>query len=193
MRMRTAFLGVVCVSWAFAQACGGDSGVDLDGSADGTTGNDVVQQPDTSGNDVAQQQDTGTNDTGPGDDGSTTTDASDGGAQQDTGIAIWKCGSAQVTDCSQCVGYTQPCAYCLAFQSDAAALTGTCVQTGTNCLNSIPQGYQDCPCNADASACPESFQVCTQQGRCHTCTDSTQNSGLQCENGQTCAADAGCM
>ncbi len=192
MRLRTAFLGLTSACWVFAQACGGDSGTDLDGGSDGTV-NDVVSQPDTSGNDVVQPQDTGTDDTSTGNDGSTTTDASDAGTQADTGITSWKCGSVTVSDCAQCTGFTQTCVYCLAFQADAAPLSGVCVQEGTNCLNSIPQGYQDCPCNNDASACPEGFQVCTQQGRCHTCTDNLQNNGLKCEDGKTCVADAGCM
>jgi hypothetical protein len=188
MRLRSAFLGVTCVSWAFAQACGGDSTTD-DGGADVTV-NDVVQQPDTSGNDVVTPPDTGTDDTGTdtGTDGSTS-DASDGGVQQDTGIAMWKCGSVNVTSCSQCTGFTQECAYC-SF-TDASVLSGVCTQIYTNCANAIPQGFQDCPC-ADASTCPEAFQVCTQQGRCHTCTDNATNNTLKCENGGTCAADSGC-
>jgi hypothetical protein len=115
-------------------------------------------------------------------------DASDGATTIDTGIAQWSCGSVKVSDCSQCIGFTQPCAYCNV--QDASVITGSCVQTGTNCQNAIPQGFQDCPC-ADASTCIEAFQVCTAFGRCHTCTDSTQNNGLKCEDGLTCAADAG--
>jgi hypothetical protein len=189
MRLPSAFFTLTCVCWAFAQACGGDSLID-DGGTDGTT-NDVAQQPDTSGNDVVTT-DTGTDDTGT-DTGTTdgsSTDASDGGVQQDTGIAKWQCGSVTVSTCSQCTGFTQPCAYCST--TDASVLSGVCTQTSTNCLNVIPQGFQDCPC-ADAATCPEAFQVCTQQGRCHTCTDNTTNNTLKCENGQTCAADSGCL
>ena len=189
MRARLVLTGLVCVSWVFAQACGGDSTTD-DGGTDGTT-NDVVQQPDTSGNDVVTNPDTGPDDGGTTDasDGGTTTDASDGGTTIDTGIAQWTCGSVKVSDCSQCTGFTQPCAYCNV--QDASVLSGQCVQTGTNCFNNIPQGFQDCVC-ADASTCPEAFQICSAQGRCHTCTDSPQNNGLTCENKLTCAADAGC-
>ena len=189
MRVRLFFTSLVCVSWVFAQACGGDSSTD-DGGTDGTV-NDVVTNPDTSGNDVVTNPDTGPDDSGTtdtGTDGTTTSDASDGGTTIDTGIAQWTCGSVKVTDCSQCTGFTQTCAYCNL--QDASVLSGVCVQTGANCANSIPQGYQDCTC-ADAATCPEAFQVCTQQGRCHTCTDNTFNNGLKCEDGLTCAADAG--
>jgi hypothetical protein len=189
MRVRLVFTGLVCVSWAFAQACGGDSSTD-DGGADGTT-NDVIQQPDNFVADVVTNPDTGGDDSSTSDggtDGSTTSDASDGATTIDTGIAQWSCGSVKVSDCSQCTGFTQPCAYCN-FQ-DASVLSGVCVQTGDNCANSIPQGYQDCVC-ADASTCPEAFQVCTQQGRCHTCSDMQTNNGLKCENALTCQYDAG--
>jgi hypothetical protein len=188
MRVRLVFTGFVCASWALAQACGGDSGTGIDGGDDGTVA-DVFQQPDNFVNDVVTNPDTG-------DDGSTTDggtdgstgDASDGATTIDTGIAMWTCGSVKVSDCSQCTGFTQPCAYCN--MQDASVLSGTCVQTGDNCFNSIPNGFQDCPC-ADASTCPEAFQVCTNQGRCHTCTDSVQNNGLKCENATTCQIDAG--
>ena len=187
MRVRLIFTGLVCGTWAFAQACGGDTGTGIDGGDDGTVA-DVFQQPDTSGADVATP-DTGPDDSSTGND-VTVTDASDGGTTIDTGIAQWNCGSVKVSDCSQCTGFTQPCAYCN-FQ-DASVITGSCVQEGTNCANVIPQGFQDCPCIAgDASTCIEAFQVCTQQGRCHTCTDSTFNNGLKCEDGLTCQIDAG--
>src|SRR5678815_3592434 len=168
MRVRLVFTGLVCVSWAFAQACGGDPGTDTDGGSDGTLIDNFV--PETSPNDVVTNPDTGPDDTGTGDTGSdvTTTDASDGGTTIDTGIAQWTCGSVKVTDCAQCTGFTQPCAYC--GTQDASVLTGVCVQTGQNCFNTIPNGFQDCPC-ADAATCPEAFQVCTTNGRCHTCTD----------------------
>ncbi len=192
MRLRSAFLALTCVSWAFAQACGGDSGVEIDGSTDGTV-NDVTPPPDGN-NDVVNIPDTGTTDGG-GDTGTTdgASDASDGGTtQKDSGIGSWTCGSVTVNDCSQCTGFTQPCAYCSS--TDASVLKGVCTQLYTDCLNSIPQGYQDCPCTGgDASTCPEGYQVCINFGRCHTCTDNAQNTGLKCENGGTCAADAGCL
>ena len=189
MRVRLVFTGLVCASWAFAQACGGDGGTGLDGGDDGTVA-DVVQQPDTSGNDVVTNPDTGTDDASDtGSDVVVTSDASDGGTTLDTGIAQWNCGSVKVSDCSQCTGFTQPCAYCSV--TDASVLTGSCVQMGTNCFNNIPNGFQDCPC-ADAATCPEAFQICSGQGRCHTCTDSLQNQGLKCENNLTCQVDAGC-
>jgi hypothetical protein len=192
MRVRLVFTGLVCVSWCFAQACGGDSSTD-DGGTDGTT-QDVVQ-PDNFVNDVVTNPDTSPPDDGSttdSSDGGTTTDASDGATTIDTGIAMWTCGSVKVSDCSQCTGFTQPCAYCNV--QDASVLSGACVQTGTNCLNAIPnQNFQDCVCSpGDASTCPEGFQVCTTNGRCHTCTDSTQNNGLKCEDNLTCQADAGC-
>lgn len=187
MRIRLISTSLLCASWALAQACGGDTGTGLDGGDDGTVP-DVFQQPDTSGNDVVTNPDTGPVDDS-GTDTGTTTDASDGGTTIDTGIAQWNCGSVKVSDCSQCTGFTQPCAYCN-FQ-DASVITGSCVQQGTNCQAAIPQGFQDCPC-ADASTCIEGFQVCTAFGRCHTCTDNPQNNGLKCEDGLTCQADAGC-
>jgi hypothetical protein len=190
MRGRLAFLGVVCGSWVLVQACGGDAGTDLDGGGDVTV-NDV-NQPDNFVSDVVTNPDTGDDGSaGDASDGGTA-DASDGATTIDTGIAQWSCGSVKVSDCSQCTGFTQPCAYCGV--QDASALTGVCVQTGTNCLNAIPnQGVEDCVCTpGDASTCPEAFQVCTTNGRCHTCTDSTQNNGLKCENATTCQADAGC-
>lgn len=189
MRVRFVFTGFVCCSWALAQACGGDSGTDIDGGDDGTVA-DVVTQPDNFVNDVVTNPDTG-DDSSTADGGTdgATTDASDGSAGFDTGIAQWTCGSVKVSDCSQCTGFTQPCVWCN-FQ-DASVITGACVQTGTNCSNAIPQGFQSCLCPGDASTCPENFQICTNQGRCHTCTDSTFNNGLTCEDGKTCQIDAG--
>lgn len=188
MRVRLVFTGLVCASWVFAQACGGDGGTDIDGGGDVTV-NDVITTPDNFVNDVVTNPDTG-------DDGSTgdagtdaVADASDGATTIDTGIAQWSCGSVKVSDCSQCTGFTQPCAYCN-FQ-DASVLSGVCVQTGQNCQFSIPQGFQDCTCT-DASTCPEAFQVCTTNGgRCHTCSDNATNNGLKCEDGLTCQFDAG--
>ena len=187
MRLRFAFFALTCVSWGLVQACGGDSGVDTDAGQDVTV-NDVSQPPpDSSPPDVVTTPDTGTDaDTG---DVVTTTDAT----TQDSGanIGSWKCGSVTVADCSQCTGFFQPCAYCSV--TDASVVTGVCTQIYTNCLNAIPNGYQDCPCTpGDASTCIEGYQVCSQQGRCHTCTDSVNNNTLKCENDLTCAADAGC-
>ncbi len=192
MRLRTAFLGLSCFCWGFAQACGGDSGVNLDGSTDGTVQNDVTPPPPDSGNDVVNIPDTGPGDTGT--DTGTTQDGSTDGGVQDSGtanITSWQCGSVTVSDCSQCTGFQQPCAYCNF--ADASVLKGVCTQMYTGCQNAIPNGYQDCPCQ-DASTCIEGYQVCTQfGGRCHTCTDNTQNAGLKCENGGTCSPDAGCL
>jgi len=188
MRGRLVFLGFACLSWSLAPACGGDGGTDIDGGDDGTVA-DVVQ-PDNFVNDVVTNPDTG-DDSSAADTGTDggVTDASDGSTGVDTGIAQWTCGSVKVTDCSQCTGFTQPCVWCN-FQ-DASVITGACVQTGTNCSNVIPQGFQSCVCG-DASTCPEAFQICSGFGRCHTCTDNTQNNGLTCQNGLTCAADSGC-
>ena len=192
MRLRSAFLALACVSWAFAQACGGDSGVDLDGSTDGTVFE--AAPPIDSGNDVVIIDDTGTGDTGTPDTGTSdgsTADASDGGTQIDSGIGTWKCGATTVSDCAQCIGYTQPCVYCS--NADASVLSGVCTLINTNCFNSLPNGYQDCACT-DASTCPESYQVCSGQGRCHTCSDSQNNATLKCENGGTCSyPDGGCL
>jgi len=187
MRVRLFLTGVVCVSWAFGPGCGGDSSTD-DGGSDVTV-NDVITQPDNFVDDVVTNPDTGDDSSADGGTDGAITDASDGGTVIDTGIAQWTCGSVKVSDCSQCTGFTQPCVWCN-FQ-DASVITGACVQTGDNCSNSIPQGFQSCNC-ADASTCPEAFQICSGFGRCHTCTDNTTNNGLTCQNGQTCAADAGC-
>jgi hypothetical protein len=192
MRLRFICLlgSVACLG--VAAACGGadqladDSGIDSGGN-DATV--DVTPPPPDSGTDVTVD-DTGTGDTGTGDTGAT-----DGGTTQDSGVTIgtWKCGATTVTDCSQCTGYTQPCAYCNTL--DASVVTGVCTQLNTSCFNNqIPQGYQDCNC-ADASDCIESYQVCVAFGQggghCHTCTDGTGNNGLTCNGGGTCAPDAG--
>lgn len=181
MRVRSAFLAVIGVFWGLVQACGGDPGTDLDGGADATV--DVFQESDT-GTDVVTDPDTGAD---VADAGSDVTDASTG---RDTGITHWTCGTAKVTDCAQCIGFTQPCVYCDI--QDASTITGVCVQSGTNCVTAVPTiQHVDCACS-DASTCPEAFQICTSTGRCHTCTDSTANDGLTCEDGTKCAVDAGC-
>jgi hypothetical protein len=193
MRFRSVILAVACASYAGVAACGGSTDTGIDGGPDGSgpldsTTNDVVQQQNDAGNDVVTVNDTGTGN-----------DASDGGTTivDSGGIGSWQCGTAVVTDCSQCIGFTQPCVYCNV--TDASDHIGTCVQTHTNCANGVTTQYQDCPCNAgDASACPESDQVCIQftvnNGRCHTCSDQATNNGLTCENGGKCDyADGGCL
>jgi hypothetical protein len=193
MRARVLLVAISCVSWAIVEACGGSTDDTLDGSTDGTT-ETTPPPPDSGGNDVVNPDDTGTGDTGTTDGGGDAmpTDASDGGAQDSgTTIGTWKCGATTVTNCSQCTGYTQPCVYCAV--TDASVLSGVCTLINSNCYTTIPTGYGDCAC-ADASTCPESYQVCTNFGRCHTCSDSTQNNGLSCENGGTCdSADGGCL
>ncbi len=195
MRWTAFLLGLSCVCWSLTQACGGDTGSGLDGSTDGTVGNDVNNPPpDSGGQDVVNNNDTGTSDTGTNDTG--TSDASDGGTITDSGIA-YRCGdSGTVTDCSQCTGFIQPCVYC-AF-TDASVHEGICTPFHTNCFNALPpnSAFVDCPCNNDASTCPESYQVCVGGGggRCHTCSDQTGNNGLKCENGGTCDyTDGGCL
>ncbi len=187
MRLRIAFVALACCSYSLAQ-CGGNTD-DGDAGPDGTTV-DVFQQQDTGGGqDVITPDDTGTGDETSTDAGSDVTDAA---KTPDTGIGTWQCGSATVTSCTACIGYTQPCVYCAV--ADASLLSGVCIQTGTNCLNAIPSNqYQDCVC-ADAAACPEAFQVCTTNGRCHTCSDQSSNNNLTCENGGKCDyADGGCL
>lgn len=193
MRLPYALAALSCVCWSFAQACGGDGAVDLDGSTDGTTGGDTVTPPpDSGGQDVVVIDDTGTGDTG-------TTDAGDAGTTPDSssGGLAYRCGfdGGTVTDCSQCVGATQPCAFC--GTADASVILGVCTALHTNCFNAIPSNqYQDCPCPADAGACPESYQICATGGggRCHTCSDQNTNNGMKCENGGTCDyVDGGCL
>jgi len=193
MRARLAFLALSCVSYGIVQACGGSVGTGADASTDGTVGNDAPISNDAS-NDVTQPMDTGTtNDTG------TPSDASDAGV--DTGnppITSWHCGTAVVTDCSLCIGYTQGCAYCA--DNDASVLLGTCVEQGTGCGNGIPMGYNLCACTHDAGAatCPEPYQVClpitVMNSVCDTCGAVTTTNGLTCENGGQCdAVDGGCL
>jgi hypothetical protein len=119
------------------------------------------------------------------------TDAAKDVAQQDTGPVdagplTFGCGTQTMSDCSQCNGFPQPCVYCGA----NSALAGRCVQQGTSCTFGAPAGFQVCGC-ANASACPESYQVC-RNGACRTCTDSVNNVGQSCKGGGTCAPDAGC-
>ncbi len=193
MRTRVAFLvlcSLSCGAWIAAQGCGGDSST-TDGGNDGTTGNDVNNPPPDSGKqDVAQQNDTGVPDTGGG-------DASDGGTQQDSssGNLVFACGTdgGTVTDCAQCTGATQPCVYCEI--GDASVHAGECRTFGSSCnFNPTPPtGFAGCTCFNDASACPESYQVC-RNATCRTCSDSTNNNGLKCENGGTCDnVDGGCI
>jgi len=196
MRLRFVWLGVSILSLGVAGACGGADATGDDGGTDSGTGEDATLDSapppqDGSTDDVVTTPDSSA------DDGATTTDANDGGSAQDTGVAIgiWKCGATTVTDCAQCTGYTQPCAFCGV--ADASAVTGVCTLINDNCVNYVPQGYQDCTCG-DASQCIESYQVCTQFGRCHTCTDNgaTQggNGGLACTGGGTChPLEGGCF
>jgi hypothetical protein len=199
MRFHLLFLVGTVAALGCVEACGGDT---TDGGADSggpdTTTTDVTPPIDT-GTDTTTTTDapddtTTVTDTGTTDGGGT--DASDGGAQ-DSGLVTltsWQCGSVTVSDCTQCTGYTQPCVYCATGFQDAAAYTGVCVITHSNCLNAIPNGYQDCPCNNDASTCVESYQICNNQNRCHTCEDNNNNTGLTCQNGGTCnATDGGCL
>ncbi|HSQ64446.1 MAG TPA: hypothetical protein VLM85_14580 [Polyangiaceae bacterium] len=196
MRLRFAFVGlcsVACASWMFAQGCGGDTSPADDGGSDGTTGGDSnPPPPQDSGGDV-NPGDTGAPDTGPG-------DAGDGGVQPDgaSSNVSFRCAvdGGTVTDCSQCQGFPQPCVYCET--ADASTLTGQCRTMGTSCFQNAPQGYGACPCSAgDASTCPESYQVCRSFANnpysCRTCSDSTNNNGLTCQNGGTCNnVDGGC-
>ena len=188
MRLRLLVVMGSLVSFGVFQACGGDD--TLDGGADGSppdaTVDNFVPPPDSGNDATPPPDDSGTVDASDG----SASDASDGGSAQDGGttIATWQCGATTVSDCAQCTGFTQPCAYCN--MQDASVVSGVCTLIHSNCLNSIPQGYQDCTCQ-DASTCPESYQVCTLQGRCHTCSDSTQNNTLKCENGGTCTPEAG--
>jgi hypothetical protein len=191
MRARLAFLALVGVSTIGAVRCGGDNGVNLDASTDGTSGNDSPSVGDAS-NDVGMGNDTSTgNDTG-------TSDASDGGAMDtgSTGITNWGYGTATVSDCSQCVGHTQPCVYC--GTADASSLAGNCVQQGTGCYGGAPTGYGICTCaGGNVALCPEAYQVCLAFGQghyCLTCGEFNQTNGLTCENSGKCdAMDGGCL
>ncbi len=175
-----------------AQACGGtDAIIDggTDGAIDDVTTIDVVTAQD-SGADVVNNDDTGTTDSGG--------DATDGGTTIDSGlIKTWGCGSTTVTDCSLCIGHSMPCVYCA--NADASTLAGACVQEGTGCGGSTPNGYDLCACSKDAGAsvCAESFEVCLPAGGpyyvCDTCGAVNTTNGLTCENGGKCnATDGGC-
>ncbi len=188
MSLRPAYLALSCLAFAMAQACGGDDTVvPLDASPDGTT--DDGGGTDSGGADVGTQDDGG----GGGDagvaDGGGGDGATDGGSTSNVTFVCPDGGAA--TDCSQCGGAPQPCVYCNT--GDAGVLLGRCRPMGQNCFQGIPNGFEDCRCGADASVCPESYQVCTGNGRCHTCSDGNQNDGRTCQNGGTCnAADGGC-
>ncbi len=152
-------------------------------------------EPDgSSGTDAAS--DTGVADT------STDSSAKDTGAQEtgvdagvdapfEAGPLTFTCGNSTVNDCSQCNGMPQPCVYCS--NNNAAILAGACLPANQNCFNAAPNNFQDCNCN-NPSACPESYQVCTGAGRCHTCEDNGTNNGLTCKSGGKCdAVDGGCF
>jgi len=121
------------------------------------------------------------------------TDAAKDAAQADTGggdegTLMFSCGTQTVASCSQCNGFSQPCVYCGA----SSTLAGRCIQQGSTCTGGAPNGFQSCSC-ANASACPESYQVC-RMGFCRTCTDSTNNAGQSCKGGGTCVPlDGGCI
>jgi hypothetical protein len=192
MRHRVLTLSLLIVSSSFTQACGGDSGAGVtpdDGSVDSTT-------DDTGTNDTGTGEsggdDTGTNDTGTSDTGAT--DAGDGGAKDSgSGNVVLQCpDGGATTDCAQCTGAPQPCVYC--DMNDASALQGVCTPMHQNCFQNIPNGFEDCRCMMDASTCPEGYQVCTVNDRCHTCSDQNGNDMLKCQNGGTCNyADGGCL
>ena len=103
------------------------------------------------------------------------------------GGLVFQCNTSTVADCSQCSGATQPCVYC-----SGPSLAGRCVAQGTSCFNGAPVGFTLCSC-ASATTCPEGYEVC-RNGACRTCTDSFNNTGLQCKSGGTChPADGGCF
>jgi hypothetical protein len=195
MRIKLAWAFLSCAAYALVR-CGGDNGVNLDGGLD-VTMNDVTPGSDAS-NDVMQNDTGNPNDTGTGTD-TGGSDASDGGTAMDSGgsnIGSWTCGNATVTDCSQCIGHTQPCVYCA--NMDASALAGICVQQGTGCGNGTPTGYNLCKCNTDAGVCPEAYQVCLFAGTaysvCDTCGAVNQTNNLTCKSGGKCDAfDGGCL
>jgi hypothetical protein len=190
MRIRMAFLVLSYVPYAIIQGCGGDSGVNIDASTDGTVSDSPNMGNDAS-NDVAQQ-----NDTGMGNDTGTGSDASDASMESgSTGILSWGCGNATVSSCALCIGHTQPCVYCET--KDASVLAGNCVQEGTSCFMGAPMGYGNCPCPGnDAGGCPEPYQVCFafMGGQCGTCGEIPETNGLTCENGGKCdSVDGGCL
>jgi hypothetical protein len=184
MRARSAFVVLSWVPFAVVQACGGDDSIGpgpLDGSTDATV--DSTARSDSAPPGDGSTADSGTPDT-------SVADASDGSPPPPINYA---CGDASVTDCTMCTGMTQPCLYC---STDASTTTGLCTTFHTNCFNSLPSGFQDCPCMGDAAVCPASYQVCYVTkggGTCHTCSDQSGNNMLVCESGGTCNyADGGC-
>ena len=174
MHYRFVALSLAVVSWSLAQACGGDDSNSGDASPDGTT------------------SDTGTgNDSGTGNDTGTGNDSGGGGLQ-------YRCGfgpdAGTVTDCAQCQGFPIECALCAV--NDASVVEGRCGSLQGGCTVGGNTGFASCPCaNGEAGTCPESYQVCRANGNngfgCHTCGE-PQTNGLTCENGGTCAIDAGC-
>lgn len=191
---RTYWVLLASSLWGLVQACGGADTILGDGGPNDATV-DVTPSNDSGGQDVVQQGDGAT-----GDGGTTTGDATasdgatDGGTTTDGGGLAFRCGTSTVTDCSQCPNATQPCVYCGFL--DASVLRGVCTTLHQGCQNTIPQGFQDCPCPQDPSGCPEAYQVCSNSGggRCHTCSDDNNNDGLTCQNGGTCdAVDGGCL
>lgn len=195
---RLVLLSLWAGSLVIAQACGGTTDTD-DGGLDSST-NDVVTTQDNfvPPQDSAPPDDVAIPDSGP-DDVVTVPDSG-----PDTGgkpITSWTCGNATVSDCTQCIGHTQTCVYCA--DNDASVVNGTCVQTGTGCGNTTPQGFNLCACphtDGGVSACPEPYQVClylgpqNQPGVCDTCGAVNTTNGLTCQGGGKCdAVDSGCL
>jgi hypothetical protein len=109
----------------------------------------------------------------------------------EAGALTFSCGPNNVSDCSQCAGFTQPCVYCQF--GNPSVLAGRCVGFHQSCFQGTPNGFGFCQCNNTASTCPESYQVC-HNGSCRTCSDSNTNDGLTCQSGGTCDyADGGCL
>ncbi len=190
---RIALLSLWVGSIVIAQACGGTTDTD-DGGLDSSTNDVAAQDNFVPPQDSAPPDDVVTiPDSGPGDTGVPIDAGPDTGGKT---ITSWTCGNATVTDCAQCIGHTQTCVYCA--DNDASVVNGTCVQTGTGCGNTIPQGFNLCTCpkgDGGVSACPEPYQVCLpvtqQQSVCDTCGAVVTTNGLTCENGGKCAADSG--
>ena len=177
---------------AIVVACGGttdtdDGGLDASTNDVNTTPDNFTPPPDSGVQDVVTPPDGGPDDA---------SDASDAPTTPDTGgkpITSWTCGSTTVSDCSQCVGHTQTCVYCS--DTDASAVSGVCVQFGTGCGNTAPNGYNLCTCPHDAGSCPEPYLVCLPlsqtQGVCDTCGAVNTTNGLTCQSGGKCAAEKG--
>jgi len=133
------------------------------------------------------------NDTAQPMDSATDTTVKDAGVDvgTDAGSLTFACQGGPVSDCSQCTGAPEPCVYCA--NGNPSAFAGACVAANTNCLTAAPNGFQDCAC-INPSNCPESYQVCTGAGHCHTCEDNNSNNGLTCKSGGKCdALDGGCL